>query len=273
MRAIALKEKLAHARDLCPGMDETDYQFAEYLAANLDEKSTPSGVVTTISLLMMDLARYRLDHSAVIISKGFPEYFRKNYSTAIGHAHLILQIIDIVADKDFAEDLRNKCFQTFRWTTARRVVVANRGDYPAYIEAAISWWAGAIQRQGRFLGDFVKLNVITKEFSEKELRIFSNTLAECILHEMRRHKGEIATLSIDDYPDQILCAAIKTIGISPACAMWMLPERTSMTVRPNSVTVFRNGSMKTIWNQESVASAEKQGSSPQASATDKKNEV
>lgn len=115
MKAIGLKKLLGGAQELCPGMTRIDYRFAEYLAANLNERVSPAGVVTTLGVLLGDITKYKYDHNAALTSTGMPDLIRRMYNAALVQAPHILQIIDAVTEPEFANEVREECKKEFCW--------------------------------------------------------------------------------------------------------------------------------------------------------------
>lgn len=115
MKAIELKKLLDQAHELCPGMTLLDYEFADYLAANLDERVSPTGVVMTLGILLDDITKYKYDHHATLASTGMPDLIRRMYNAALAQAPHILQIIDAVTEPEFASETRKECKKAFGW--------------------------------------------------------------------------------------------------------------------------------------------------------------
>lgn len=244
MEAVALKEKLNHARELCPGMCECDYQFAKYLATELSDMIMPKGVILTLSLLFNDVQK---------IPKGmFPtaDYYvvtRKRRRAIISQAKFVLQIIDAITDSVFSETVRCECEKTFGWKVVRRVKTPENEDYPPNVKAAVDWWTGQIQRQGTTIEvGGMPLPALTKEFTVEEIQRFRSVLANEIMF------NRVSYLSVDYYPDIHLSVAGKAAGIDDNYALFLFPSKVSMSIYQESVTVYSGNSKIEIWHSDSL---------------------
>lgn len=260
MEAIALKEKLNHARELCPGMCECDYQFAEYLATKLSDTVTPEGIVLTLSLLFNDVQEIP---KGIFPSTDYYAVAEKRREAIICQAKFVLQIIDAITDTAFSETVREECEKTFGWKVVRRVKMPDNENYPLNVKAAIDWWTGQIQRQGTTIeAGGISFPALTKEFSEGEILKFRSVLA----HEIMFKRA--SCLDVDYDPDIHLSVAGEAAGIDRNHALFLFPAKVSMFIYQESVTVYSRNSKIEIWHSDSMKDSEKDILSPNIKAQD-----
>lgn len=245
-----MRKRFGDAREKCPGMSEEVYQLADYLAKHINEEVVPIGVVRTLACAMDDIKKARCGFGGVDCS--LPDYLIKHKSQVLAQACYILQIVDAVTDAEFADDVRTGCKNAFNWQVPKRVSVSDDKGYPAYVKAAIDWWAEAIQHPKMDNGEdslaelmaMLGGSSLAKNFSENEIKAFRSTLAAKIISEVERH-GCIR-LSVDYGPDRILSEAGEAAGITSEFAY---PCKTSMNVSKDEVTVSAGYAAphETIW--------------------------
>ena len=174
--ALDLREGLKNARILCPGLSEIDYQVADTLSKTINSKLVPMGLVWSLALLFEGI-------------EPEPENEHSEDRPSEENAMFFTQIIDTIANEEFANEFRDLCKKVFDWDTAQRINVAP-GEYfknePHVIFATI-WWMGVIQRQ---LTTFTLLDgsKVPKhnfvQFTPEMLKQFCNLLAGEISNEI-----------------------------------------------------------------------------------------
>jgi hypothetical protein len=245
-----MRKRLSDTRTKCPGMSEEVYQLADYLAKHINEEIVPRGVVIILICTMDDINKGRCGFGGGDCS--FPDYFIEHKSQVLAQACYILQIIDEVTDAEFANDVRTECKNTFHWNVPKRVSVSDDNEYPAYVTAAIDWWAEAIQHPkmdngSNSLGSLMAMlggSSLAKNFSEEEMKNFRSKLAAGIISEIEKYG--CAQLRVDYGPDGILYEAGEAAGITNGFAF---PCKTYMRVSKDEVTVSAGYAApnETIW--------------------------
>ena len=178
MKAVNLKEKLANARKTCMGYSEYAYRFVDYVAENLTGPVGPIGLGAAVTLRFTEIQNcYGKD------GHKLPEYYIAHREEILEEAWVILQVIDVVTNDEFAEEFREFCGHAFGWKVLKRLTVTDDEDYPESVKAALDWWTGVIQA-GRnderviFDRDYRRYKQLTAE----EILTFRKSLAEELRH-------------------------------------------------------------------------------------------
>lgn len=229
-----VNKKFAEARKLCPGMSEEVYALTDYLASVANSTLYPGGVVVTLLGVRDDLEKNRCGFSGVM---EFPEYFITHGVQARAQMRYLLQVIDAIAEPDFAEAVRRECKEVFGWNVPKRIVVASKVSEHDYIGAAVDWWAEMIQHPKMDNGEAGLANLMTmfggskRQLTEPELQVFRESLAAGITEQM----GTVGrcTLDVDYSPDHILGEAGARIGLN----RFDFPRKTTMYINESTVTV------------------------------------
>ncbi len=245
-----MKKRFSEARVKCHGMPEEVYQLADYLAKHINEEVVPTGITIALICTMDDINKGRCGFGGGNCS--FPDFFVEHKSQVLAQACYILQIVDEITDAEFADAVRTECKDAFHWNVPKRVSVSDDNEYPAYVKAAIDWWAEAIQHPKMDNGDNSLGNLmamlggssLAKNFSEDEMRAFRSTLATGIISDIE--KFGCAQLNVDYGPDRILHEAGEAAGITSGFAF---PCKTYMRVSKDKVTVSAGHAApnETIW--------------------------
>ena len=244
-----LAEKFAKARELCPGMSEEIYALSDYLAAITHDQLVPGGIVIMLIGVMDDLEKKRCGFANKV---EFPEYLVTHNAQARAQLPYILQVIDAVVEPDFADAVRTECQEAFHWNIPKRIEVSHEVSKHAHINAAVNWWAEAIQHPKMDNGDdslamlMVMLGGCTnrRQLTETELQTFRTALANDIINEMEHRKS--MTLSVDYGPDYILGIAGNAIGLG----QFDFPCKTVMWISETEVRVRAGygASEQVIWS-------------------------
>ncbi len=118
MQAINVKERLKLAREKCPGMPEEVYLFADSLSEQMNEALVPTGVAMAIALALDEFRCERVKRH-----EG-PDAPATDGREIIRSARYVLQVIDAVTDKEFADEVRELCAKAFNWRPVRRADVS-----------------------------------------------------------------------------------------------------------------------------------------------------
>ena len=256
-----VKEKFASARTSCPGMSEEVYALTDYISEVSNDELIPEGLVMTMALVMDDLQKNR---NGFQDCKPLLEYLSKRREQVIGQIAYIPQIVDAIADEEFAKEFREVFKEIFGYNPPKRVNVESEVQYPENVRAAVDWWANAIQSpkfdNGESINAFITMMLYSsqKGISEEDLKTFKDTLALDIIAELQRNGR--CTLSVDYNPCAILANAGNEIGLND---MTSFPWKTWMNITEQEVEVSEGygAPMKTIWSKDNK---EDMGSNPSA---------
>lgn len=239
MNGLTLKEGLNKARELCPGMSEVDYLFAERIASSIQDEIVPEGFSIIVAETLYDLKNQSKQEDDKVPAEEY-----------LNNAQFILQILDAVADKNFTEEVRKLCREAYRWKTPHMTIIKDEEEFPENVKAAIDWWSARIQRQGGTVaaGPF-RLPAIVHEFTENEMRTFRSTLAHGIMDGLDKF-GSV-NLVVDYKPCSAeLISAARAAGFEDS-AIFFFPSKTKMNVRKNCVEVCSgySGKFVVLWKK------------------------
>lgn len=253
MQAINIKEHIASAREICPGASEEAYKLADRLSASLNSEVFPAGVVMAITCSLDDIRKEESEKRA-------DTWLRKSamleVENTLMRAGLIVQIIDAIADRAFADEVRSECKAVLGWDFVRRPEFDAESEkqlqatYQPCVIKAVDWWTGAIQRSSK--ADYVPgLPSVYHEFSTEEITAFRSTLAELISNEMCQHRG-YCSLHVDYDPNRIISIASEAAGIDRDLGLFILPKKVSMYIEANKISLVSGhpAEEKTIWAAE-----------------------
>lgn len=233
-----VREKLSKARENCVGMSEEVYAVTDYMSVVANDTLYPQGLAMCLVLVMDDVQRGRCGFASSTV-KELPLYLREHKSQVLSQMPYVLQVIDEVAEHEFAEEVRSICKKMMNWDPPKRTKAEMDDSYPAYVKAAVDWWANAIASPKLDNGDelsFMLMQMLSatgKSYSAEEVKVFKTTLAKGIINEMKEYGR--CTLSVDYHPCGLLADAGAKIGVSTMSG-W--PWKTTMYVSEKRVEVF-----------------------------------
>lgn len=247
MKAINVKEALVLAREKCLGMTEDIYQFADFLASRLYDTVTPEGLVMAIALAISDITTDQHDS----------EYIKQNKRDVLNNAEFVLQIVDVMTDKEYSTAVRTACEQVFpEWSPMVRLVPDKEQLFipegRIWSWTAVEWWVGAMQLHNTTItlssGEKIP-SLHDKSFTQEQIDDFAGLLFWAIYDDVTRRYG-YAELSMDGpVPDgrshlQEICLRmnINTFGL--------FPPKTSMSIDEDKITLYQNCVYTTIWKAE-----------------------
>lgn len=247
-----VKEKLSNARTTCVGMSNEIYALTDYMSSVANDSLVPMGMALCLGLVMDDLEKGR-NGFASASSEKLPDYMIEHKNQIKAQLVYFPQVIDAIAEPDFAEEFRTVCKEFFNFDPPRRVSAEVDESYPAYIKAAVDWWANAVASPK--LDNGADMNPILlmmagncqKSNTADEIKIFKNTLAEEIMKEMEKYGR--CTLDVDYHPCRALSVAGDKIGLNP---MMGYPWKTYMRISKNEVGVSAGyrAEYEIIWTNE-----------------------
>lgn len=143
-----VREKLSKSREMCPGLSEEVYALTDYMAKVANDELVPQGLVMCFVLSMEDIRRGE-NGFAFAESKEILEYLAMHKTQVLAQAVYVPQIIDAIADEDFANEFREICKEMLHFDPPRREEKYNQsaeieGNYTEYVKVAVNWWANAI---------------------------------------------------------------------------------------------------------------------------------
>lgn len=257
--------QLRQARELCPGMPETVYHHAEYVADHLfgrrNDEFTPQLAMMTLFCVHDDLTKKQCGFAES--SDELPEYLYEHNAQALSQEGYILQVFDIALAEypDFVAEIRQQCADTLDWHTP--VAIQTKPEplpdqYPPYVQVAVDWWVNAVQHPTMDNGDpnlslFVSLlggaSAFATDLDEQKLQTFRQVLADGIMEEFAKWGGtSTCILSVDYGPCYLLARAGEAAGIGE----FGFPLKTSMNVSSRKVVVSAGyaAPYETLWTSE-----------------------
>lgn len=256
-----VKEKLSSSRTACPGLSEEVYALADFMAANANDKLAPTGMAVCLSLCLADIQREENGFS-VTDSKDIPEYLVKHKAQVLAQAVYVPQIIDAIADADFAKEFREICKEVLHFDPPKRDEKYNQnadieGNYPPYVTVAVNWWANAIVNPKFDNGDdstsagmaFLMAMMVNSKNSitKEQIAIFKKVLADEIVSTIESSSwNRQCNLSVDYHPDMLLLTAGQKAGIDDYMSF---PWKTIMSISAEKVSVSAGygANWETLW--------------------------
>ena len=232
-----VREKMANVRNLCKGMSEELYAFADYISEVANDTLAAQGLVLCYFLAMDDIEKGRNGFAAAKSTK-LPRYLVENKAQVLGQAVYFPQIVDELADETFAEEFRDICKMTLGINPPKRTKEKIDAKYPEYVRVAVEWWANAVAApkldNGEELPSFIATMAAksVKPQSEEGVKAFKETLAEEIITAIERSGS--CYLSVDYHPCAALAKAGEKLGLD---SMVGYPWKTKMTISANEVRV------------------------------------
>jgi len=248
-----VREKLSNARELCPGMSEEIYAITDYMATVANESLVPQGLAVCLFLVKYDIQNGKSGF-ATGRNAELPQYLRDNKNQVLRQLVYIPQVIDEIAEPDFAKAFRDICKVILDIDPPKRVKVDWDKEFPEYVKVAVDWWANAVASPKLDNGENLPVGLMTlisrtgKRYSKDEMKIFKNTLAERIVE--RLEYDEICYLHVDYRPCALLEEAGSKIGID---SMMGYPWKTRMEISKRKVEVSNGyqAPYETIWTKKS----------------------
>lgn len=242
-----VKTALSSSRIDCPGLSEDVYALTDYMSICANETLVPQGMLMCLVLCLEDIKKGECSFAKMV--SPFPQHLVTHKIQVLAQAVYIPQIIDALADADFAEEFRILCKEILNFDPPSRqkrydVNADIKENFPQYVKVAVNWWANAIVNPKFDNGDdsmagggmafLMAMMVNTKKnISNEQIKIFKEELAILIMAEMTSSYS--CCLSVDYNPDCILSAAAEKAGINNNMGF---PWKTSMNVSKDKVSVW-----------------------------------
>lgn len=245
-----VREKLSKCRELCSDMSERAYLLADYMSEISPDTITPSGLVECLSRAIEDTyqERWREGTKKQELRRSLLLDSERIRNQAVN----IPQIIDVIADKAFAEEFREICKEQLDFNPPKYGTPKQLEEYPEYVKVAVDWWASAILAAKLGIAGLEEYDCLFRMangpviglYSEEKLLVFKTALAEEIMEDITA--WGVCTLSVDYHPCEALEVAGKKIDVHQAFGY---PLKTSMSIWTYKVEVkFGDvGKFTTLW--------------------------
>lgn len=249
-----VKERFSNVREKCVGMSEEIYALAEYVSAVAsDGPLLPEGLAICLVCVQDDIQKGRSGFYG--FNGEFPKYLIENKNQVLSQMGYFPQVVDAVAEEEFAEAFRAVFKDFFGINPPKRVNAEIDSKYPENIKAAVNWWANAILApkldNGEELNPLLMMLVGSsrKNYTKEDIKLFKDTLAEGIQKEMESSGGRGCYICVDYNPCRILAEAGEKIGVD---SMTGYPWKTNMEVSDTRVVVSAGygAEYKTIWSKK-----------------------
>lgn len=235
------RAKFAAARELCPGMSEEIYALTDYIATVINEGGLDVFGFPVIMIGIMDDLEKKKCGFRPSEAIEFPEYLAEHNLQARAQLPYILQVIDAMADEDYAYAVREECRECFEWEIPKLINTIAEGEgQPAYIKAAVDWWVDVIQHPKMDNGTDELASFMAmfggatnrRQLTSTELRTFHEALTE-VLNERFAAGDCDVKLQVDYGPDGFLAKAGDKIGLG----LLDYPCKTTMWISSTEVSV------------------------------------
>ena len=239
-----VRKKLSQSREKCPGLSEEVYELANYMATVASDELTPHKRAITLMLCVMDVRSGRNGFYGTK-PQEFPSYLKEHQEQVLEQAPYFLQLIDDIAEEDFANEFRSFCKSILLFDPPKRekkldLYADVGGNYPDYVKVAVNWWANAILHpqfdngsgvDGLFAMMMVKPS---NSVTQSQLTAFKEQLAKLIVKNMKNSPYNDCEISVDYSPNCTLSKASKKAGFPNTV---MFPWKTHMTITEEQVSV------------------------------------
>lgn len=239
---IALNSE--NIRTKCPGMSEPVYQFAEYVGAHINDNADPMGLALAVTCALDDVKKHRCGFGGP--NTDFPDYLAEHELEVQMQAAYILQIIDAVADPDYANEAREVFSLYMGWNPPKRPKVDNipepDSEDPANVRAAVNWWRNTLVNPKMDNGDstmglFMSLfgSGLTGGNTESAITAFCDALSILLCDKVYDEGGDYyISLDVDYGPGGLLAEAVDR---ARGAKNLQFPCKTHMIIKPDEVTV------------------------------------
>ncbi len=220
-----LAGRLINAKQFCLGMEEVDYQFAQYFANCWLSDESASSIARTIPAALEGLAEDDANDDLFWWHRSHPEEVR-----------FFLQIMDAVADPETADELRSCCKQLYGWEVVRYVIPVEEEEeeFPLAVQCALDWWSGALQRR-LIVHDNPYPRDADRDYTEQEITAFRRVLGKLISHDLA--KGSFCKIENGVRADSKLREACAEIKIGELLSSYLFRSGTTMYVLPHRVII------------------------------------
>lgn len=227
-------------------------EFTNYMAMVANDELYPQGMLMMYACALDDVQNgksgFAPDHEGKL-----PQYLVDKKSQVLAQAIYFPQVIDEIADPQFAEEFRKDCKQILKIDPPKKINPKIDGEYPEYVTVAVDWWTNAIaspkQDNGEDRGSV--LAVLTsmrknKMNSAESVKNFKKVLADGIEKQIKMYG--YCSLDVDYHACQLLMEAGKEMKLD---SMLNFPWKTHMNINPDKVEVSSGygAPFETIWRK------------------------
>lgn len=246
-----VRQRFADARTLCPGMTSSMYELTDYISQVFNDELDGHGLTMSMTLVYSGLKSGR----DLFTGKALPENLLNDSESIMTELLNMPQVVDEIADKEFAESFRNSFERVFKEKIRKRIQLYPGKDYPGNVKAAVNWWAEAIQSPKLDNGEelpslIMSLVAETKRtYTVEEIREFQNALAELIYKQLSEY--DRCELYVDYEPCPLLAEAGNLIDINGRTGY---PWKTDMIIT-NEIVEVKSGygePLQKIWSKENA---------------------
>ncbi|MBO6232953.1 MAG: hypothetical protein J6I85_07070 [Clostridia bacterium] len=240
------REKLSKARKMCPGLGFELYSLTHYMSQMVNDEITPAGLAMTLVLCLDDIQRERCGFASAK-SKELDSYLIKNKAQILAQAVYVPQVVDAIADEEFAIEFREICKEMLQFDPPKRIENYNlkadiEGDYPENIKIASNWWAHVLMnpifKNGDDIADMAGLLVMIvnskSAITQEQITTFKVALADEITNALKSSRNGEIYVSVDYHPDIVLATAAEKAGIDDDMGF---PWKTTMKISNESIAV------------------------------------
>lgn len=246
-----VRQKLA---DACKNVEMSRElnEFTSYMATVVNDELNPEGMLLMYACVVDDIRNGKSGFATDYNGK-LPQYLIDKKSQVLAQAVYFPQVIDEIAEPEFAERFREGCKGAFNIDPPKKINPKIEGEYPEYVTAAVDWWTNAIaspkQDNGEELGATLAIFAATqkkKERSTKDVKKFKKVLADGIEKQIKLYG--YCSLGVDYNACQLLMEASKELKLD---SMLDFPWKTHMRITPDKVEVScgYGAPLETIWKK------------------------
>ena len=246
-----VRQKLA---DACKNVEMSRElnEFTSYMATVVNDELNPEVMLLMYACVVDDIRNGKSGFATDYNGK-LPQYLIDKKSQVLAQAVYFPQVIDEIAEPEFAERFREGCKGAFNIDPPKKINPKIEGEYPEYVTIAVEWWTKAIASpkhdNGEDLGATLAILTATRKNkgrSEKSVKKFKKVLAEGIKEQVKKYG--YCSLDVDYHACQLLMEASKELKLD---SMLDFPWKTHMRITPDKVEVScgYGAPLETIWKK------------------------
>lgn len=137
-----VRQKLA---DACKNVEMSRElnEFTSYMATVVNDELNPEGMLLMYACVVDDIRNGKSGFATDYNGK-LPQYLIDKKSQVLAQAVYFPQVIDEIAEPEFAERFREGCKGAFNIDPPKKINPKIEGEYPEYVTIAVEWWTKAI---------------------------------------------------------------------------------------------------------------------------------
>ena len=114
-----VREKLSKARETCVGMSEEVYIVTDYMSTVVSNTLSPHGMAMCLVIVNDDVLIGKCGISSSQ-DKQFSLYLQDQKNLILSQIPYVLQVIDEIAEPEFADEVRVNCKKMLNWDPPKR---------------------------------------------------------------------------------------------------------------------------------------------------------